>query len=112
MKAKQFPVSMTLLVLALLEESDKYGYQMIRELEMRSDHTFSLSEGTLYPVLHGLERQGEIRSYEAESEAGRRRKYYHLTKQGIHSLLRQRRDWQLFCSKMGPLIGGEAYAPR
>ncbi|MGE4548606.1 MAG: PadR family transcriptional regulator [Intestinibacillus sp.] len=107
---KQFPVSMTLLVLALLEGGDKYGYQMIRELESRSDHTFSLNEGTLYPILHGLERQGEIRSYETASETGRRRKYYQLTRQGIHSLSRKRREWQLLCTKMGKVIGGEAYA--
>lgn len=108
---KKFPVSMTLLVLALLEDGDKYGYQMIRELETRSDHTFALNEGTLYPILHGLERQGEIHSYEAESDTGRRRKYYRLTRQGIHSLSRKRREWQLFCSKLGRVIGGEACAP-
>lgn len=105
-----FPCSMTLLVLALLESGDKYGYQMIRELENRSDHTFSMNEGSLYPVLHGLERQGEVRSYEAVSETGRKRKYYQLTRQGIHSLARKRREWQLFCAKMGKVIGGEAFA--
>ena len=45
-----FPASNTLLVLALLEDEDKYGYQIIRELECRSDQTFSMKEGTLYPI--------------------------------------------------------------
>ena len=112
MKEKQqFPGSMTLLVLALLEGGDKYGYQMIRELETRSDHTFSLSEGTLYPILHGLERQGEIRSYESASESGRQRKYYKLTRQGVRTLSRKRQEWQLFCAKMGKVVGGEACGP-
>lgn len=107
----EFPGTATLLVLALLEDADKYGYQMIRELEARSDKTFSLSEGTLYPILHGLERQGEIRSYEKASETGRRRKYYKLTRQGVRTLSQKKREWLLFCKQFGKVIGGEASAP-
>ena len=47
--------STTMLVLSLLKDGDKYGYEMIKELEKKSDETFSLKEGTLYPILHGLE---------------------------------------------------------
>ena len=46
-----------LLVLSLLASEDMYGYQMIVELARRSDHTFEMKEGTLYPVLHGLEKR-------------------------------------------------------
>lgn len=53
-----------LLVLSLLAGEDMYGYQMIVELARRSDHTFEMKEGTLYPVLHGLERQGMVEAYE------------------------------------------------
>ena len=49
-----------LLVLSLLAGEDMYGYQMIMELARRSDHTFEMKEGTLYPVLHGLERWRRI----------------------------------------------------
>ena len=62
--------STTLLVLSLLSSGDKYGYEMIAELEARSDHTFTLKEGTLYPILHTLEKDGAVKSY--EKEAGRR----------------------------------------
>ena len=48
-----------LLVLSLLSGEDMYGYQMIVELARRSDHTFEMKEGTLYPVLHGLEKEGK-----------------------------------------------------
>lgn len=48
--------STTLLVLSLLSGEDKYGYQMIAELEAKSDNTFSMKEGTLYPILHTLEK--------------------------------------------------------
>ncbi len=56
--------STTLLVLSLLSSGDKYGYEMIAELEARSDHTFTLKEGTLYPILHTLEKDGAVKSYE------------------------------------------------
>ena len=103
-----FPASSTLLVLAMLEEEDKYGYQIIRELECRSDRTFSMNEGTLYPILHGLEERGEVRSYEQNSAAGRPRRYYQLTRQGIKTLARCRREWEKFCKCFGKVVGGEA----
>ena len=56
--------STAMLLLRLLEERDRYGYQMIEELRRRSDHTFDLKAGTLYPLLHGLEEKGWITSYQ------------------------------------------------
>ena len=56
MKKKQNIEHTQLLVLSLLSGEDMYGYQMIVELARRSDHTFEMKEGTLYPVLHGLKR--------------------------------------------------------
>ena len=103
-----FAGSNTLLVLALLEDEDKYGYQIIRELECRSDQTFSMKEGTLYPILHGLEERGEVRSYERASDVGRRRRYYQLTRQGVKTLARCRREWESFCKQFGKAVGGEA----
>ena len=61
--------SMALLVLKLLEDGDKYGYQMIEELKRRSDDTFHLKAGTLYPLLHGLEEKGLVTAYEQEAAA-------------------------------------------
>ena len=58
MAKKQTMDHAQLLVLSLLAGEDMYGYQMIVELARRSDHTFEMKEGTLYPVLHGLERDG------------------------------------------------------
>ena len=61
MAKKQTMDHAQLLVLSLLAGEDMYGYQMIVELSRRSDHTFEMKEGTLYPVLHGLERDGAQR---------------------------------------------------
>ena len=74
--------STTLLVLSLLAEGEKYGYQMIAELARRSDNTFQLKEGTLYPILHALEKEGRVKSFRREAENGRERKYYRITPQG------------------------------
>ena len=63
-----------LLVLALLAEADMYGYQIITELEKRSEHIFEMKEGTLYPVLHGLWKEGAVECYEAQTPTGRARK--------------------------------------
>ncbi|MBR2896065.1 MAG: helix-turn-helix transcriptional regulator, partial [Oscillospiraceae bacterium] len=52
--------SMGMLVMKLLEERDLYGYQMIEELKHRSDDTFHLKAGSLYPLLHGLEEKGYV----------------------------------------------------
>ena len=74
--------STTLLVLSLLSEGDKYGYEMIAELDRRSDHTFALKEGTLYPILHALEKGKYLSSYQQEAPTGRVRKYYAITPRG------------------------------
>ena len=74
--------STSMLLLRLLEEGDRYGYQMIEELENRSDHTFSLKAGTLYPLLHQMEEQGLLTSYEGAAEGARVRKYYRITPKG------------------------------
>ena len=100
--------SSTLLVLTLLESGDMYGYQMIEELSRRSNDAFQFQEGTLYPILHSLEERGEVRSYERESTAGRLRRYYQLTRQGVNTLARCRREWEKFCKSFGKVVGGEA----
>ena len=71
MDKKMMAISTSMLVLKLLEEGDLYGYQMIRLLEERSARVFSLKEGTLYPILHSLEEQGAVESYEQCAENGR-----------------------------------------
>jgi PadR family transcriptional regulator PadR len=70
-----------LLVLAALVDTPKHGYQIALELERRSGGLFSLQHGTLYPILHRLEREKRIRGSWAE-EGGRRRKVYALTEPG------------------------------
>lgn len=102
--------SSTLLVLSLLERGDKYGYEMIRELEICSDKTFSMQEGTLYPVLHGLEKDGLVEAYEKKAETGRIRRYYRITRKGKGMLRDKREEWEVFTRAVNSVIGGGGHA--
>lgn len=97
--------STPLLVLSLLKDGDKYGYQMADELAKRSDDTFQLKEGTLYPLLHTLEKNKLVSSYTKESEGGRERKYYRLTEEGRRQLEYKTQEWKLFSEKVNAVLG-------
>ena len=96
--------STTLLVLSLLSTGDKYGYEMIAELDARSDHTFTLKEGTLYPILHSLEKEGAVKSYTRESDTGRTRKYYRITKKGLRALEERKKEWTAFSEAVNAVL--------
>ena len=81
------------LVLTLLNESESYGYDLIRRVREISGGQLEWTEGTLYPVLHRLERERLISSTWREGENGRRRKYYALTARGRASLATEKNDW-------------------
>ena len=85
-----------LLILSLLAGEDMYGYQMITELSRRSQNLFSMKEGTLYPVLHGLEKQGYVEAYQQAAESGRIRKYYRITRSGQNCLAEERQSWEAY----------------
>ena len=86
--------STSLLVLSLLRDGDKYGYEMISQLALRSEGVFELKEGTLYPVLHQLEREGSLESYSAQAPTGRTRKYYRLIPKGLRVLEAQEAEYR------------------
>jgi len=97
--------STKMLVLSLIETGDKYGYEMIQELDTKSYGTFILKEGTLYPILHSLERDELIKSYSHKMETGRVRKYYKITKKGRGYLFTKKKEWAEFTSKVNLVIG-------
>ena len=99
-----------LLVLSLLAGEDMYGYQIIVELARRSDHTFEMKEGTLYPVLHGLEREGAVEAYQQEAPTGRMRKYYHITRKGAELLKTEAESWQRYSSAVNAVLHSSAGA--
>jgi len=100
--------STPLLVLSLLKDGDKYGYEMGDTLARRSDDTFRLKEGTLYPLLHTMEKNGLVTSYTKEGPGGRERKYYRLTDEGRSQLEHKTEEWKLFSQKVNAVLGGAA----
>ena len=104
MEQKKSLAHTSLLVLSLLRGQDLYGYQMITELERRSDHTFQMKEGTLYPVLKKLENSGYVTAYEAEAN-GRTRKYYHITQKGLKQLAREADAWYAYSHGVNSVLG-------
>ena len=104
MRQKKTVEHTALLVLALLSREDMYGYQMITRLEEQSDHTFEMKEGTLYPILHGLEADGLVTVREKAAETGRMRKYYRITKKGLKMLEEKKAEWTFFAEKVNAVI--------
>ena len=98
----------TILILKLLEEKDMYGYEMIETLAKRSDDTFLLKAGTLYSLLHNLEKQDIVKSYEEKADSQRLRKYYHLTVKGVALLRDKQKDWAVFSSSINKVLNGGA----
>ena len=110
MAKKQTMDHAQLLVLSLLAGEDMYGYQMIVELARRSDHTFEMKEGTLYPVLHGLERDGAVEAYQQEASTGRMRKYYRITRKGLRLLDEKKEEWVEFTHTVNAILAGTSPA--
>ena len=102
--------STTMLILKLLEEQDMYGYQMIDALSKKSDNTFNLKAGTLYPLLHGLENDGIVSSYDDNADSDRVRKYYHLNSKGKKLLTDKQEEWTAYAKAVQKVLsGGECY---
>ena len=94
-----FPISSALLdamVLAVTENEDTYGYQIIKDIQ---EHV-SVSESTLYPVLRRLQKSGLLEIYDMPFQ-GRNRRYYHITKDGKDLLHDYRAEWMSFSKQVG-----------
>jgi len=98
--------SMTMLLLRLLAKKDMYGYEMIDTLRKKSNNVFELKAGTLYPLLHGLERKGLLTSYEQEY-AGKTRKYYSITKEGRGFLETKKAEWNEYQTAVANVLAME-----
>ena len=104
--AKKETGSTAMLVLALLKEKEMYGYQIIEELDRRSSHVFQMKEGTLYTVLHGLEKDRLIAAREAETVKGRIRRYYAVTEKGLRTLEEKKQEWNTFSKAVTAILTG------
>ena len=97
-------------VLALLEDEERYGYQLAEDLAATSDGFLDLGQATLYPLLYNLEAKGWIAARWQVASTGRRRKYYRLTATGRRHLEKSRTQWSRLVATLGRLgvLGSES----
>ena len=94
-----------LLVLALLAERRRHGYEIAKVIEERSDGAVSFRVASLYPLLYRLERRGWIQGKWVEKSGARRRRFYSLTAEGRRQLQRERAAWREFAGAVDRIIG-------
>jgi PadR family transcriptional regulator PadR len=88
--------STELLILALLEEHDRHGYELARLIDERSHGAISFHAASLYPTLYRMEEKDLIEGRWVEKSGQRRRRYYRLTAAGKKTLASQRTIWENF----------------
>src|SRR5438067_10144496 len=88
--------SAEVLILALLEERARHGYEIAKLIDRRSDGAISFHVASLYPTLYRLERRGLIAGRWVERAGARRKRYYRLTAAGVRTLDAERRGWSAF----------------
>lgn len=96
--------STTILILSLLKRKPMYGYEIIKEIELRSSGVFNFKEGTLYPILHTLESNEMVDSFWSEGESARKRKYYKITDKGNKQLREKEDEWKLFTNTVNTIL--------
>jgi len=96
--------SIDYLLLSLIDQKPMYGYQIMKELEGRSQGYFKLKEGTLYPALHRLEGTGLLAGSWQTLSTGRQRRYYHITEKGRSILVEQIAQWRDFFTALNLII--------
>lgn len=92
-----------MMILKMLDRQPTYGYGMIKNFELMSKGTFTFKEGTLYPILHELEKKEHIESYWDQQE-GRKRKYYRITDKGRLLLQAKQSEWDVFAATMKTIM--------
>ena len=98
-----------LLLLRLLDQNEMYGYELVRSIRVATGEAISLGEGVIYPVLHGLERNGSLKS-RRKAVSGRTRVYYCLTSKGKTRLKKLRLDWKRIQGGITNALEAPSYA--
>jgi PadR family transcriptional regulator PadR len=96
--------SAELLILSLLEQQARHGYDICKLIEARSGGTLRFHVTTLYPLLYRLEQRGLVRGKWIEKAGQRRRRYYSLTPEGRKVLASQQRSWGEFVAAVSRVM--------
>ncbi|MGB0123785.1 MAG: PadR family transcriptional regulator [Silvibacterium sp.] len=94
-----------LLILRLLKQEEMYGYEIVQAIRDRTDAVIAVGEGVVYPVLHGLERDGALRS-RRKNVNGRSRIYYSVTPAGSRRLAALSESWSKLAAAIQTMLTG------
>ena len=97
--------STEMLILALVEDRPRHGYEIAKLIERRSDGVLQFHAASLYPLLYRLEKRGLIRGRWVERAGERRRRFYKLTAAGQRVLDEQRQTWKEFFAALDRVAG-------
>ena len=96
--------SAELLILSLVEDQPRHGYDLSKLIEARSNGVLKFRVASLYPLLYRLEKRSWIQGRWVEKAGQRRRRYYRLTREGRKVLASQRRGWQAFVAAINRIV--------
>jgi transcriptional regulator len=100
--------TLDVLVLKTLALEPMHGWGISQRIQQVSEGVLSVTQGSLYPALHRLERQGWIQSRWSASENNRQAKFYELTKRGCKRLEEETEGWERFAAAMGRVLGAQS----
>jgi transcriptional regulator len=100
--------TLDLMILRSLRLAPQHGLEIARRIEQMTDGAFEVKAGSLFPALHRLEEQGAVVSEWGESEAGRRAKYYRLTKAGRRQVETETKNWRRVAEAIARVIDATA----
>ncbi len=99
--------SAELLILSLIEDVPRHGYEISKLIETRSEGALRFHVASLYPLLYRLEERGWIQGRWVEKQGQRRRRYYKMTAAGRTVLATQRKGWKSFAEAIRRITGIE-----
>ena len=97
------PASTEMILLSLLEDRSRHGYELAKLIESQSDNRLQLHVASLYPMLYRLERKQLVEGKWMEKAGERRKRYYRLTPAGRRALAAHRRTWREFVAALNTL---------
>lgn len=98
-----------LVILRLLQQEEMYGYEIVQAIRSRTDAVIAIGEGVVYPVLHGLERDGALTS-RRKTVNGRSRIYYSVTPAGANRLAELSEAWASLAAAIQRMLTGGQHA--
>src|SRR5215472_11047279 len=96
--------TLDLLILRTLQTSPMHGWAISERIQQLSEDVLRVNQGSLYPALHRLERQGWIKAEWGVSELGRRARFYRLTAAGRKQLELEAGNWARLCAAIGRVL--------